>query len=377
MKIVFVTGFVSPHIIPMCDALYDMCGDRFSVVETQKVTPERERMGYGSYSNRSYVKRYCGDASKRDFLKSASKFDLMIFSLGSADYSWVEERVRADKLTILMSERLFKRGFLKLLDPKLWAQVARNLSCRNRKNIFLFTMGAYTAQDFIMTGFPRDKIRKFGYFPSLDSLNFDELIARKSRDSVVRIVWIGRLINWKRPLDVVKLASALSKECVGVSWELDIIGDGPFYSAIGALIDKMRLFKKVNLRGKLLESEIEEVLRACDIFISTSSKREGWGAVINEAMSRGCAVIATEEGGGAKELIRNDINGMLFKSGDIKYLTSITRELIINKKMRAALAEEAHQTIFGCWNSVEAALRLRQGATNGFRLVYKDGPLSE
>ena len=44
-----------------------------------------------------------------------------------------------------------------------------------------------------------------------------------------------------------------------------------------------------------------------------SGRKEGWGAVVNEAMSSGCAVVADAEAGSVPYLIENSKDGFIYR----------------------------------------------------------------
>ena len=56
------------------------------------------------------------------------------------------------------------------------------------------------------------------------------------------------------------------------------------------------------------------------IFLFTSDRQEGWGAVLNEAMNSGCAVVASHLIGAVPFLKKKKKNGLVYSSGDRKTL---------------------------------------------------------
>jgi glycosyltransferase involved in cell wall biosynthesis len=48
---------------------------------------------------------------------------------------------------------------------------------------------------------------------------------------------------------------------------------------------------------------------------------EAWALVINEAVAAGVAVVASDVVGAAYELVRDGVNGRIFRSGDLESLT--------------------------------------------------------
>ena len=61
-------------------------------------------------------------------------------------------------------------------------------------------------------------------------------------------------------------------------------------------------------------------MEKADIYVCTSNKLEGWGAVIYEGLSAGCATIATSAAGATPFLIKDGETGYAYRSGDWRSL---------------------------------------------------------
>ena len=49
----------------------------------------------------------------------------------------------------------------------------------------------------------------------------------------------------------------------------------------------------VEMPGAMKASEVRSYMEKADIYLFTSDFNEGWGAVLNESMNSGCAVVAS------------------------------------------------------------------------------------
>lgn len=65
-----------------------------------------------------------------------------------------------------------------------------------------------------------------------------------------------------------------------------------------------------------------------EIYLVTSDRKEGWGAVVNEAMNSGCAVVADHMIGAAPWMIRQRENGILYHDGCEQQLQEYVAELL-------------------------------------------------
>ena len=95
-----------------------------------------------------------------------------------------------------------------------------------------------------------------------------------------------------------------------------------------------------------------------NIYLFTSDRNEGWGAVLNESMNSGCAVIANRDIGSAPYLIANNVNGLIYSNENELYQYVV--QLISDSAMREKLGRNAYKTITEVWNAEVAAQRILQ-----------------
>ncbi|MBQ4276271.1 MAG: glycosyltransferase family 4 protein, partial [Lachnospiraceae bacterium] len=192
------------------------------------------------------------------------------------------------------------------------------------------------------------------------------------------ILWAGRMIGWKHPESLIELATYLDAE--GIGYKITIVGDGDCKDKIQAEITKKSLSDKIELLGAKSPAEVRELMNDADVYILSSDYREGWGAVLNEAMNAGCAIVASHAAGAVPTLIKHRQNGLIFPSGDYKKMASLVAELSRDQKWRLSLGENAYETLEGGWNHEEAAkrlLKLSEAILEDKPFFFESGPLSE
>jgi len=96
--------------------------------------------------------------------------------------------------------------------------------------------------------------------------------------------------------------------------------------------------------------ELRNVYAACHVLvvpsIPTRTFREPWGLVVNEAMNRGLAVIATNAvGAAAGGLVRDGINGLIVPAGDPPALARAMTALAGDASLRGTLAAHGAQDV--------------------------------
>lgn len=126
--------------------------------------------------------------------------------------------------------------------------------------------------------------------------------------------------------------------------------------------------------------EVWQWMAGSHVYVFPSNGREGWGAVVNEAMSQGCVAVANDASGSAKTIIRDGVNGFLFNTGDWRKLGEILIRLNEDESLRLRMARAGQNTIRGCWSPKVAAERFLAVSeallSQKLTPTYNDGPMS-
>lgn len=126
--------------------------------------------------------------------------------------------------------------------------------------------------------------------------------------------------------------------------------------------------------------DIRQYMANADIYLFTSDFNEGWGAVLGEAMSAGCAVVASHGIGAVPFLVEHGKNGLIYQTGNSKDFERCVDMLIDSENLRTQLGQSAKKTMNELWNPQVAALRFVQIArsllSKGYFIPYESGPLS-
>jgi glycosyltransferase involved in cell wall biosynthesis len=127
-------------------------------------------------------------------------------------------------------------------------------------------------------------------------------------------------------------------------WQLRIYGSGEERQALRDLIVEHELYNHVFLMGT--SHTLLDDLAKGSIFV-LSSRYEGFGMVILEAMSRGLPVVSFDCPRGPGEIVGSGQDGILVPNGDVNGLTSAIVELIEDEDKRrrygAAAPDKARQ----------------------------------
>lgn len=372
--VVFLSNYFNHHQKPFSDAMFRKLGNGYKFVATVHMDEERQNMGWKMDSCPEYVYEAIETPEIQDVQKLIDEADVVI--IGSAPELLVKKRIQNNKIVFRYSERVIKQGY------EYWKIPVRAIkSClRNRlyKNTYMLCASAYAAADYGKLFAYVNRAYKWGYFTELkqyDNINY--LISKKQPAS---ILWVARLIEWKHPKFAIEIAKSLKAD--GYTFTLNIIGNGPLEETIKSLIEKNDLSDCVHMLGVMSPEQVRNYMEQSEIFMFTSDRSEGWGAVLNESMNSACAVVANHIIGSVPFLLNDGENGLIYKDGDIDELYTKIKWLLEHPVERKVIAKNAYSTIINEWNADNAAERfitLAEEIVQGKKhpILYKDGVCSK
>ena len=374
MTITFVSNYINHHQLPFCDALYGMLGKDFCFIQTIPMETERIAMGWGlDVTKIPYVK--CLYEDEYECCKKIAESDVVLF--GWTQRPDIEkDRLESGKLTIRISERIYREGQWKAVSPRgLIAKYNEHIKYRN-KNVYLLCAGAYTASDFHLIGAYPDKMFKWGYFPKTRIYPEGQLESMKKKGPL-QLVWAGRFIPLKHPEYVVRLAMTLKER--GYDFGIHMLGSGEMEQEIRQQARQSGLSDRFTFYGYTEPEKVRDVMESCHIHLFTSNHLEGWGAVVNEGMNSGCVEVANSQVGAVPYLIEHGVNGLTFPNNSYQKMEKLVIDLFDNWEERKQMGVAAYRTIVNEWNSehaAEALLNFIRGTMEGKRILPKSGPLS-
>jgi glycosyltransferase involved in cell wall biosynthesis len=149
---------------------------------------------------------------------------------------------------------------------------------------------------------------------------------------------IGVIANFYRTKGLDVLLAALARpELSGVPFRLAVIGDGPERPMLEAMIGRLDMPRRSDIRLLGGRPDAARCLAAFDLFV-LPSRKEGLPFVLLEALAAGLPIIATDVGAVRETLAEA---GIIVPPGDPARLAEAIRRVLTDQKLRASLVEKS------------------------------------
>jgi glycosyltransferase involved in cell wall biosynthesis len=208
----------------------------------------------------------------------------------------------------------------------------------------------FTKDRLIQADLPEDRIFvKYIGVP----VNESNPLPKPSR-SHVEILFLGRLIDFKGPLETIQ-AFEKALETGRFDGRLTIAGDGPLQSECEALVMKSPYRDKIRMVGTVSAEQGEALRQECDLFTAhsclggKSGQAEAYGVAFVEAMFAGLPVV-TGRYGGVCETVVDGETGILFEPGDIEAHAECLASLACNPALRSKLGQAGRERAKECFS---------------------------
>lgn len=187
------------------------------------------------------------------------------------------------------------------------------------------------------------------------------LAALGVRPAAPLVVMVAALVPEKAPVTFVRAIGAA--KAAGAALQALLVGDGPLAAQIRAARAALGLGGTLHLAGQ--RGDADALIAACDVFV-LSSREEGLGTVLLDAMLCGKPVAATAAGG-IPEVVEDGVTGVLVPVGDAAALGAAIADLCRDEARRAAMGAAARVRVrrFGVDQTAEDTLAVYRRVVGG------------
>ena len=414
MRVALLTNVVSPHQVPLAEALVRRVGEaNYRYVHTEAAHGERTRMGWGA----GEAPAWCVQGGMEE--PALVEADCVLS--GHRALGLFERRNAAGKATFYAAERWFKPplGFLRLLVPSYFRMARRFARCVRAPGFLCLPMGVHAARDMarLLGLFAGDwrclfraprvafesrpggavvplgqaiasgaldaeaiafakqhgfvqipqtrwgrvrpegvfaKLRMWGYFvaPGTSPTRGEGGAHALPIKHPPAALWVGRMLDLKRVGDLARACRPRPD-----------LKRGGILSAVpldlyghGPEETRLRKLAKgcdtIRFHDFVPVAQVRELMRAHDVYVLPSNGYEGWGAVVSEALEEGMRVLATVESGAGATLLPPS---NLFRAGDVATLAQKLRAPIPSVPIGDWTAEGAAEALL----ALAGALRVQ------------------
>ena len=277
---------------------------------------------YGTYIlKRCFI--YPIDKIKTNKLRE-KKYDVAIAFSGHLNDSYVVlEHIKAAKKIVWAHGLIYQYLLISPAFEKMYKKFDKIVSINHIDQNDIFYCKPYLKYDIVNIYNPTYRTKKAS----------DEDLGKKYGKYILSV---ARL---EEPKDFITLIEAYNKlsNDIKKEYNLVIVGEGPDREKIKNRIEKLNLNKKVFMVGA--QSDVDTYYQHADLFV-LSTKSEGLGMVIIEAMGNGCPVISTDAPYGPREILGSNDYGILCPVGDSEKMSVAIEELLNDKQKRNKFIEK-------------------------------------
>ena len=351
MKFVMYQDCVSPHQIPLaCELAKCLGAENFRYVYRDKVQSGRANLGWVMDSKNSWAIHLGTQCEYATDLIENAECLLTMFR----DVNLMTRRHARGLKTLVQTERWFKPriGIARLLSTSYRRMAKEFVRLLMKGGVIYLPMGIHAARDmarlcgllagdlkclfrapkleferkplgriwhgseFVDKRYCSDKMMMWGYFVESTKSPVQPIgMDAGKRQKVVRVLWVGRFLGWKRVDTIIKAvgecADMKRKDDLVPLVTLDLYGTGPEEHCLRNTAK--RYADVIKFHPPVMIDEVRQLMRSHNVYVLASNGYEGWGAVVNEALEEGMKVIGTYEAGSSATMLSD---ACLFRTGD-------------------------------------------------------------
>jgi glycosyltransferase involved in cell wall biosynthesis len=181
-----------------------------------------------------------------------------------------------------------------------------------------------------------------------------------SSASSFKFLYVGRLVMQKGLFDLLDAFCRIRQQNPEAT--LDLVGSGLLEEDLRQRAGRLGIESAVAFLGIKTPEDIGKLLMSSAAMI-LPSHTEPWGLVVNESLSFGCPVVASDVCGCVPELVRDGVTGYSFPAGDVDALTNAMMSVARLSKDRNGVARRCMDVIAN-FTPEQAATQILRGCVS-------------
>ncbi|MCL5410696.1 MAG: glycosyltransferase family 4 protein [Patescibacteria group bacterium] len=238
---------------------------------------------------------------------------------------------------LVYTEHLLTKNYRLGSPLNYWLQ-KKIISIQNQKTDLIIAVSS-SVKDYLVENnlAPSEKMVVINNAIELADINSEKKV--KSANKAPIIGTVGSL-NVQKGQEYLIEAMSLMKLKYPLA-TLEIIGDGPLKNPLKLKAKELGIERNVSFLG--YKENIEKYIKHWDVFVLPSVS-ETFGIVVLEAMRAGVPVVASNVGG-VKDIITNNVNGILVKSKNPKEIANAALKIIGHPALAAKMKRSGKERV--------------------------------
>jgi glycosyltransferase involved in cell wall biosynthesis len=155
-----------------------------------------------------------------------------------------------------------------------------------------------------------------------------QTMAGAPRRAARRVLFVGKLIARKRPIDLLQGVARIG----GGAVEVVFAGSGELQGMLEKIAAEAGV--RASFLGFVNQSQLPAVYASADALVLPSDAQETWGLVVNEAMACGIPAVVSDAVGCGPDLVEPGVTGDVFPLGDAAALAvAVQRTLSLDREL--------------------------------------------
>lgn len=195
----------------------------------------------------------------------------------------------------------------------------------------------------------KEHLVKFGFNPkkiSVIPVGIDfkpdvALLPLDNKKKGLSLIFVGRLVEYKRVHDVIKVVYFITKALPKLRVTLEIVGKGEkkYVTKLRRITTELGLSKRIRFYGHISFHERNKMMRQSFLILATSLL-EGWGLIVSEANALGTPACVYNVGG-LRDSTKHNFTGIVTEKNTPKELAKEIIRLYNDKQLYMSLRYNA------------------------------------